>query len=158
MAFGRVKRTRSGFQLRFPPAERELLRTLPSQLRELLRDGETDADPAVRQRLFPAAYLDDPEAAAEFARVTRDELVAMRMAAIDTMERTVDAHRITEEELSAWLSAINDLRLVLGVRLAVTEESTVVDYVGDEETERSYEIYRFLSYIEEDVVEALSGA
>ncbi len=156
MAFGRVKRTRKGFQLRFPAAEREVLRKLPGQLRELMQQDDASSDPAMK-RLFPPAYLDDEEAAAEFARVVRDDLLAQRMVAIETMERTLDADRLTEDELVAWLAAINDLRLVLGVRLAVTEESTVADYTGDEEAESTYAVYRYLSYVEEDVVEALSA-
>jgi hypothetical protein len=52
---------------------------------------------------------------------------------------------------------LNDVRLVLGVRLAVTEESTSADFAGDAETETAFELYRYLSYLEENVVEALSS-
>jgi hypothetical protein len=73
------------------------------------------------------------------------------------MERTLRADRLTEDELVAWLAAMNDLRLVLGVRLAVTEESTPSDFDGDPEAERAYGLYAYLSYLEEDVVRALSS-
>ncbi len=157
MAVRRVKRSRGGdFVLRIPPPERDVLERLPQMLRELLeRDDRTD--PALR-RLFPSAYLDDDEASAEFESVVRDDLVAQRTAAIETMERTLRAPRLTEDELVAWLAAVNDLRLVLGVRLAVTEESTPDEFDGDPETRASYRLYTYLSYLEEDVVEALSSA
>ena len=157
MAVRRVKRSRGGdFVLRIPPPERDVLERLPQMLRELLeRDDRTD--PALR-RLFPSAYLDDEEASAEFESVVRDDLVAQRTAAIETMERTLRAPRLTEDELVAWLAAVNDLRLVLGVRLAVTEESTPDEFDGDPETRASYRLYTYLSYLEEDVVEALSSA
>lgn len=157
MAVRRVKRSRAGdFVLRIPPPERDVLGKLPEMLRGLLEQDDRN-DPALR-RLFPSAYLDDEEAAAEFDSVVRDDLVAQRTAAIETMERTLRAPRLTEDELLAWLAAMNDLRLVLGVRLAVTEESTMEDFDGDPETEASYGLYTFLSYLEEDVVLALSSA
>ncbi|HEY7756048.1 MAG TPA: hypothetical protein VID69_07470, partial [Actinomycetota bacterium] len=74
----RVKRTRRGtFDLRLPEAERAVLRTLPEQLRSRLDTGDPLEDPAMR-RLYPAAYLDDPAAAAEFDGIVRDDLTAQR--------------------------------------------------------------------------------
>jgi hypothetical protein len=157
VAVRRVKRTRSGdFVLRLPPPEREVLTGLPAMLRTVLEQDDR-SDPVVR-RLFPSAFLDDPEAATEFDSVVRDDLMAGRLAAIETMERTLQAPRLTEEELEAWLGAMNDLRLVLGVRLAVTEESAPEDFEGDEESGAAYALYAYLSYLQEDVVQALSSA
>ena len=152
-----MKRSRAGdFVLRIPPPERDVLGTLPEMLRGLLEQDDR-SDPAL-QRLFPSAYPDDEESAAEFDSVVRDDLVAQRTAAIETMERTLRAPRLTEVELLAWLAAMNDLRLVLGVRLAVTEESIPEDFDGDPQTHATYGLYTYLSYLEEDVVEALSSA
>jgi Domain of unknown function (DUF2017) len=152
----RVKRLRrGGFQLRLPPQERDVLAAVPAMLRSLLTDGDAQ-DPAMR-RLFPSAFPDDEAATAEFDSVVRDDLLAQRLAAIDTMERTLQAERLTEDELAAWLAAMNDLRLVLGVRLAVTEESRPEDFASDPESERAYGLYAYLSFLEEDVVRALSS-
>jgi Domain of unknown function (DUF2017) len=153
----RVKRSRlGGYVVRLPSAEREVLGSVPPMLRSLLLEPDRD-DPALR-RLFPAAFLDDERAAAEFDEVVRDDLLGQRLAAIETLERTVGSDRLTEEELSAWLAAVNDVRLVLGVRLAVTEESTPAEFESDPETERAYALYSYLSYLEEEMVEALAGA
>jgi hypothetical protein len=73
------------------------------------------------------------------------------------MARTVDRSRLSEDELSSWLAAMNDLRLVLGVRLGVTEESEPTDYAADPETERSYALYAYLSYLVEEIVDALAA-
>jgi hypothetical protein len=73
------------------------------------------------------------------------------------MSRTLDERTLTEDELLAWLAVINDLRLVLGVRLAVSEESVPSDFEGDEEASASYALYAYLSYLEEEVVDALAG-
>lgn len=150
-----VRSAAGGFDLRIPRSERNVLRGLPDQLRRLLDEGDAE-DPALR-RLYPSAYLDDPVAAAEFDGFVRDDLTEQRMKAIETMARTIDAVNVNEEEVVAWLAAINDLRLVLGVRLAVTDESEPEDFEVDEETHGSYALYAYLSVLEEDIVEALSG-
>jgi hypothetical protein len=151
-----VRSSAGGFDLRIPRAERNVLRGLPDQLRLLLDEGDAE-DPAL-QRLHPSAYPDDPVAAAEFDGFVRDDLTEQRMKAIETMSRTIDSEHLDEEEVVAWLAAINDLRLVLGIRLAVTEESEPEDFEGDEGTHGSYALYAYLSMFEEDIVEALSGA
>ncbi|HXJ66689.1 MAG TPA: DUF2017 family protein, partial [Actinomycetota bacterium] len=114
----RIRRTRKGdYEVRIPANERAVLRALAGELRELL---PTD-DPSL-ERLFPPAYADDREKNEEYARLMHDDLLAERTSALDAFERTVDARRLTEEELVAWMGAVNDLRLVLGTRLEVTEE------------------------------------
>ena len=151
-----VKRSRrGGFDLRIPARERDVLATLPDMLRALLVEGDPK-DP-VLQRLFPNAFADDEEASTEFREIVHDDLLEQRLAAIDTMERTLRSDRLSEDELIAWLAALNDARLVLGVRLAVTEEATPADFAGDPETESAFELYRYLSFLQEYVVEALSS-
>lgn len=161
MAFERVKRTRKGdFQVRLPNGERELLRTLPEQLRELLTGGDPTTDAALR-RLFPAPTSDDEALNAEYERLTRGDLLEERLAALDTMERTLGAERLSEDELVAWLSAINDLRLVIGVRLDVTEETTVEDFAtlsDDDPAVQMYALYSYLTFLEDHLVGALSGS
>ena len=39
------------------------------------------------------------------------------------MEASIDADRLTEDQLLSWLGVLNDLRLVLGTRLEITEET-----------------------------------
>ena len=51
----RVKRVRGGrFALRITGAERDVLRSLPAQLRQLMTGQDAGANPEVR-RLFPTA-------------------------------------------------------------------------------------------------------
>lgn len=158
VALERVKRTRKGeFLIRLTMSEREAIRGVPGILRDLLRYGDPTTDPAL-QRLFPPAYVDDPERSAEFGQMVHDDLLAQRLAAVDTMERTIEADRLSEDELTAWLATINDVRLMLGVRLEVTEVSTPLDFGDDDERAGSYAVYAFLSWLEEDVVSALAGA
>lgn len=149
-----MRRTRKGeFLVRLTVSEREAIRGVPGMLRTLLQDADPAADPAL-QRLFPSAYIDDPERSAEFAQMVHDDLLAQRIAALDTMERTIEADRLSEDEVTAWLATINDVRLMLGVRLEVTESSTPLDF-EDVDRAASYAVYAFLSWLEEDVVSAL---
>ena len=117
----RISRTRNGeFRLRLERDERDLLRTLPGQLRELLEAGDDD-DPSLR-RLFPPAYLSEADHEEEYRRLMGDDLRDHHVQAIAIMEATIDNDRLAEDELVAWLSAVNDLRLVLGTRLDVSED------------------------------------
>lgn len=149
----RIKRSRRGdFELRLPAGERDLLRSLPGQLREAL---PTD-DPGVG-RLFPPAYADDPERDAEYKRLVRDDLMSQHVDALQVMEETVDARRLTEEQMTSWLGALNDLRLVLGTRLNVTEG--IYDEAMDPEDPNTpaYALFFYLGWLEEQVVEALAA-
>jgi len=115
----RIERTGKGeIRLRPPRDERALLRSLPSQLRRLL--AEAPDDPSL-ERLFPPAY-DDAEDEADYRRLMGDELLEGRRRALRVVEETLDQDRLTKEQAESWLTALNDLRLVLGTRLDVTED------------------------------------
>ena len=64
---------------------------------------------------------------------------------------------LTEEELLAWLRTCNDLRLVLGTRLDVREESTAKDFARDKEAATSFTAYVLLTEIVGEIVEALDA-
>ena len=107
----------------FTGFEADLLRSLASQIVELLRneaavprDGadpfeammdfsgpETEPEDPVLARLFPTAYPADPEAAAEFRRFTegtlRDGKAAAAGLVIDTLEDAGLPPELTEEGL-----------------------------------------------------------
>jgi hypothetical protein len=149
----RVERTGPGaYRLRLPADERRVLRTLPAQLRELL----TTDDPSLA-RLFPPAYPDDEEASAEYDRLVRQELLDGRLEALRVLERTVDAERLDGEELSAWVGALNDLRLVLGTRLGVMEESYGAELDPRDPRAPQLALYGYLSWLQEEAVAALAA-
>lgn len=148
----RVQRTRRGtYEVHLPEPERTLLGNLADQLRELL--AATTDDPSVR-RLFPTAYHDDPERDREYQQLVRDELLERRLSALATVEATLDVDELDEEQLSAWLSSLNDLRLVLGTRLDVSEE--LLDVEADDPDAPAYAVYEYLGFLLSEVVDALS--
>lgn len=142
------------FVLRLSASERELLRTLPGQLRALL--GSERDDPGLR-RLFPPAYERDEEGEAEYRSLMADELLEGRRAALRLVEETAGRDRLSAEELDAWLRALNDLRLVLGTRLDVTEETYEREL--DPAHPQAYElsVYAYLSWLQEQLVAAAAG-
>jgi hypothetical protein len=149
----RISRTRDGrFRLRLTAEERDILRTLPAQLREML---ETE-HPALR-RFFPPAYEDDPVRSAEFDQLMRGDLLDRHRGQLDLMESTVDAEELGEEEMSAWVGAINDLRLALGTRLEVTEDLYDEGMPEDDPRYPAFALYLYLGWFEEQLVAALAS-
>lgn len=140
-------------ELRLPAWIREVVRTTAGQLRDLYASETADDDPAIA-RLFPTAYLDDPLANLTLDDRIAGELRAGRLEAIAVVERTAGATRLTVDEADAWVRTLNDARLVLGVRLEVTEETTEDDRRGDP----AYQHYLVLSQVVEGLIQALSGA
>ena len=147
---GPVHRRNDGtFALDLGDQERELLRTLVDQLRELL----TTDSPAL-ERLFPPPYGDDVDRNQGYAAVAHPELIEHRLAALDVVERSVDATVLDEDQLNAWMRSVNDLRLVLGTILEVTEDGGAPDV--DPDTAATYAAYEYLGYLLDRIVRALS--
>ena len=151
MAKRTVRRARDGtFQLRLTDEERDLVASLSGQLRELLLSDQ----PEGVERLFPPGYSNDDERQTEYQLITHDELLEKRLASVDIVEQTVTKTSLTEEELSSWMGAINDLRLVLGTRLDVTED---MDRLAlDDPRAPSFAVYQYLTYLLSEIVQALS--
>ena len=150
----RVRRTRKGqYQLRLPDEERDLLRSLPGQLRALLSQDLND--PSLR-RLFPPAYLGEAEREAEYRRLMGDDLLDSRRTALDVMEATIDADVLDEEQITGWLTALNELRLVLGTRLDVTEDMYEEPAPPDDPRAPGLALYGYLGWLQEQVVAALA--
>jgi Domain of unknown function (DUF2017) len=150
MTSRRVVARKGRFLLKLPESERDLLRQLLGELRVLLALGPED--PRLR-RLYPAAYSDDEEKDAEYRLLTHEELASGRLAAIDTVESTVGAGELTLDQLTAWMHAVNALRLVLGTMLDVGEDDPfAVD--PEDPNAREYMLYGYLGLLLEEIVQA----
>lgn len=148
----RVKRTAPGrYQVKLRANERTLVGDLVGQLREQLL-ASTD-DPSVR-RLFPPAYPDDAERDAGYQVLTRDELLEQRLAALDTVEESLDGRELDDAGMNAWMTTLNSLRLVLGTRLDVDEDLPVLD--RDDPLAPAYAVYEYLGWVLSQVVDALT--
>ena len=165
--------------LRVDVVEKGLLATLLEQLIEFVTpEGAADEDPLVQlvgldpdaerpddpalARLFPDAYLDDPESAAQFRRFTertlRETKLAHATTALETLRRSGEKVTLSSDEAMAWLGALNDVRLALGTRLGVTEDS--LDELGalpdDDPRAATFHIYDWLTFLQDSLVRALT--
>jgi Domain of unknown function (DUF2017) len=134
---------------------------------EALLDGserknpKTPEDP-VLARLLPDGYRDDPEAAGEFRKYTEPALrSAKQQAALQMLDTLPDAGgriQLTPDQAQAWLKALNDVRLALGVRLDVTEdfEQQWAELKPDDPKWAAYEVYAWLGAVQESLVQALA--
>ncbi len=121
---------------------------------------EPPVDPALA-RLLPDAYRDDAAAAAEWRRLTEPELRATKQAAADRLlgDLADDGGKLVldDESAEAWLGALNDVRLVLGTRLDVTEDGDPLGgYAADEPMAQPYLIYHWLTALQDALVHAVS--
>jgi hypothetical protein len=174
----------------FTAYEADLLRSLAGQLIELLRNEEatpggtdpleemfdfsgptTQPDDPVLARLFPTAYPDDDEAAADFRRFTestlRDGKAAAAGSVIDALEQAglpsepedglyIDVE-LDEQAAMAWLRCFTDMRLAIATRLGVEEGDD--DYweslAPEDPRAQVHDIYDWLGYLQETLVRAL---
>lgn len=148
-----VRRVGDGtYRLRISDDERDLIMSLVSQLRDMLVSEETDG----LQRLFPPGYANDEEREQEYRVLTHDELLEKRLAAVDVVEHTIAQTSLDEDQVNAWMGAINDLRLVLGTRLDVSEE--MEDVALDDPRAPGFAVYHYLTHLLAEIVHARSEA
>ena len=160
--------------LKLDDAEQGVLSQLFDQMAELLEDPENESgtdplaqllnmsgstqiseDPALA-RLFPDGYSDDEHASADFRRFTEQDLRAKKLAALATVQGTLSDWKgkssISAEQAQDWLKALNDLRLVLGTRLEITND-VETDFVADEP---GIHLYNYLTYLQGTLIDALT--
>lgn len=161
----RWKRFRSGpddtLVVSLAPQEMQLLEQMPSQLREVFDAPATDPGAA---RLFPRAYLDptEEEAELEYEALVQPDLLRQRLDALTlvtaSFDRAITAgewHEIalTPDDVAAWLGVLNDLRLVLGTRLGVTEDERQMD--DHDPNLAAFAVYDWLTYLQGELIEQL---
>jgi len=143
-----------------PAGDRAAADDLAAQL-GLTDDSELPADP-ILARLLPDAYADDPQASGEFRRYTELSLRSGKVAAAQTVLATIPAHggrvRLSEPEAQAWLRALNDVRLSLGVILSVTDdfEDQLAGMPEDDPRAAYVGVYQWLAALQDSLVGALS--
>jgi hypothetical protein len=163
----------------FTEAEREVLVNLTEQIIELLAERvdhhnddplaamvgitahDTPPDDEVLLRLLPNAYADQVDAS-EFRRYTESTLrqkkqahaMAMRMHLKAAVDGVVE---LDHDSANAWLGAMNDVRLALGVRLKVEENThQELELLAPDDPMRGvYAVYSWLGWLQESLIDAL---
>ena len=163
----------------FADSEREVLLNLCEQIIELLaeRTDHGNDDPLaamvgitshdsppeddVLHRLLPNAYADSVDSS-EFRRYTESTLrakkqahaIVMRIHLKSSEDGTVD---LDHDNANAWLGALNDIRLALGVRLKVESNSHehLEILAPDDPLRGVYAVYTWLGWLQESLLAAL---
>jgi hypothetical protein len=163
----------------FADSEKEVLLNLCEQIIELLAErvdhghedplaamvGITSHDSPpedeVLHRLLPNAYADAVDAS-EFRRYTESTLrtkkqahaISMRIHLKSADDGIVD---LDHDNANAWLGAINDIRLALGVRLKVENGSQehLEILAPDDPLRGVYSVYTWLGWLQESLLSAL---
>jgi len=130
----RFRRRGTAVMARLAAGETAVLGTLAGEFVQLVQplcnqDGEWLPDPALN-RLFPDAYRDDMQASAEFRRFTQpDQATAKAEAARAVIADIQDADdgwvTVPPDHVTAWLTTLTNLRLVLATRLDIATEDDV---------------------------------
>jgi len=146
----RLHRQGSLVRLELHDVEADLLTRLVTDLGELIA-ADDDLDPVIA-RLYPAGYQDDPEAAAEFAELVEAGLRADRQSRIGEClaEIPSDGGRmeLNADAADRWLRVLNDLRLVIGTRIGVTEDDDLPEDDG------ATHVYHWLTEVQGQLIEA----
>ena len=116
-----------------------------------------NSDSPAIQRLFPTAYPDDPERDAGYQAMVRGELIDRHRDGIALIAATIDDEYLTEEQLGAWLTTVNALRLVLGAVLDISDDGAEPDLDEDDPLLPAWQMYHVLSLLLDDIVSALSS-
>ncbi len=138
------------YELAWRAADRLMVGVLASELDEIL-----DSDDPAIVRLFPPAYGTDTERSAGFDAIARYEMIDRRRESLQVLKAAIQSGPLDAEGLEAVMRSINDLRLVLGTRLDVTEDAEPAARPGDPDAPRIAAYHR-LSQLLGQIVGALA--
>jgi uncharacterized protein DUF2017 len=142
-----------GVDLGMPKELRELVSSLARQLDELLRDPEAADDPGLA-RLFPPAAMDDPMQALGFEQLMGQAIKDGKLESAAIIRATADATHLSTDEAHAWMRGLNDIRLLIGTRLAITEDTDIEELFADPLIEHAAIVYVALTELVELLVRA----
>lgn len=113
----------------------------------------------VMQRLFPEASLDDERVRAEYSQLARDSLEHDKRTNAQTALRSLGPAgpwkgTLSSEERDSWLVILTDLRLVIGTRLDVTEETMSIEPDPNDPQQWPIALLHYLGWLQETLVEA----
>jgi Domain of unknown function (DUF2017) len=138
--------------------ESDILSDLVQQMRTLLKESESE-DP-VHKRLFPNAYESD-EDSESFRDMTSGDLTSMKLAALDVVDEAIGRSdkgvtTLSQEEGEAWVRALTDMRLAIGTRLDVTEETMSAQPDPKDPTAAPMQMLHWLGWLQESIIDQMA--
>jgi hypothetical protein len=147
---------------RLDPAEAGIVGLLLDQLEQLLTaDARDVGDDPVVARLLPDGHRFDPDIAADYRSLTESALREGKSDDLALVRATLPSSggevRLDVDQAGAWLRTTNDLRLALGTRLDVTEDTEPPEDFTDER-DHQLGVYYWLTALQGSLVDALVDA
>jgi Domain of unknown function (DUF2017) len=145
---------------RLDPAEVGIVGLLLDQLEQLLAaDADDVAGDPVMERLLPDGHRSDPELAADYRELTESSLRSGKSDDLAIVRATLPDGggevRLDPDQAASWLRTSNDLRLALGTRLDITEDTEPPDEIADEQ-DQQLAVYYWLTALQGSLVDALA--
>jgi hypothetical protein len=145
---------------RLDQAEAGIVGLLLDQLEQLLAaDADDVAGDPVMARLLPDGHRSDPELAADYRELTEFSLRSGKTDDLAIVRATLPEGggeiRLDRDQAGAWLRTSNDLRLALGTRLDITEETEPPEEIADEQ-DQQLAVYYWLTSLQGSLVDALA--
>ena len=147
---------------RLDPAEAGIVGLLLDQLEQLLTaDADDVAGDPVMARLLPDGHRSDPELAADYRELTESSLRSAKADDLAMVRASLPADggevRLDADQAAAWLRTSNDLRLALGTRLDISEDTEPPEEITGEE-DQQLAVYYWLTAVQSSLVDALVAA
>ena len=145
-----------------PAESTDLFDDLEKMFNETTAAPPEAPDDPVLARLLPDAYQDDPEAAGEFRKYTESSLREAKKYFAQTLLEPIPAKggrvKLSAEQARDWLRALNDVRLMFGVRLEITEdfEDQLAGLDPKDPRVAAFEVYGWLGAVQESLVRAIA--
>ena len=144
---------------RLDPAEATVVGLLLDQLEQLLAaDADDVGDDPVLARLLPDGHRSDPEIAADYRQMTESALRSGKADDLAVVRATLPPAggevRLDADQAAAWLRSTNDLRLALGTRLDIGEDTEPPEEITGEE-DQQLAVYYWLTAVQGSLVDAL---
>lgn len=144
---------------RLDPAEATVVGLLLDQLEQLLAaDADDVGDDPVLARLLPDGHRSDPEIAADYRGMTESALRGGKADDLAVVRATLPAAggevRLDPDQAAAWLRSTNDLRLALGTRLDISEDTEPPEEITGEE-DHQLAVYYWLTALQGSLIDAL---
>lgn len=144
----------------FDDEEAGLLRKVIVEYQQML-DADRPASDPLLQRLFPNASFDDEKLNADYASLTRGELETLKREAAARALASLGgsgpwAGPVGDVDRESWLTLLTDLRLAIGVQLAVNEETMQMVPDPRDPNQWPLAVLHYLGAVQESLIRALS--
>jgi Domain of unknown function (DUF2017) len=145
-------------EVRLDAGEAELMRGLTKEMRTLL-EADIPRTDAVISRLFPDAY-ETPEQSHTFRDLVGDELRQGKLNALRDVIGKLNGNEgvtfsLAEDEIDSWLTTLTDMRLAIGTRLDITEETMNQELEDGDPDSPAKSVLHWLGWLQETTITQL---